>query len=95
MSPRFAVGETVVVAEHQSAGHVRTPHYIKGKRGTIERICGAFRRPEELAYGRWEGTAVPLYRVRFDQREVWPDYAGAADDTLDLELYEPWLEADR
>ncbi len=34
----------------------------------------------------------PLYRVRFAQSRVWPDYSGAPGDTLDVELYEHWLE---
>jgi nitrile hydratase subunit beta len=30
--------------------------------------------------------------VRFRQREVWPDYAGRADDTIEIEIYQHWLE---
>ena len=63
--------------------------------GTVERVCGEFRDPQELAYGRSGEPKQVLYRVRFAQRDVWPDYAGAADDTIDIELYEPWLEAAR
>ena len=66
--------------------------YIRGKRGVVERICGAFRNPEQLAYGRWDGPTLPLYRVRFAQRDVWPDYGGAEGDSVDVELYEHWLE---
>jgi nitrile hydratase len=47
--------------------------------------------PEQLAYGH---TGVPgkiLYRVRFQQRELWPDYGGSDHDTLELEIYEHWL----
>jgi nitrile hydratase len=32
-----------------------------------------------------------LYRVRFAQAEVWPDYDGPAVDTIDVDLYEHWL----
>jgi len=92
MSPRFGPGEPVRVLERAVTGHVRTPRYIRGKRGVVERICGEFRSPEELAYGRYGGEREPLYRVRFAQPEVWPDYAGAAEDTLDVEIYERWLE---
>jgi len=34
----------------------------------------------------------PLYRVRFRQSDVWPDYGGQAADTVDIEIYEHWLE---
>jgi nitrile hydratase subunit beta len=30
--------------------------------------------------------------VRFPQKRVWPDYDGAAGDTIDIEIYEHWLE---
>jgi hypothetical protein len=92
MSPQFAPGQPVRVIEREANGHARTPRYVRGKRGVVERICGAFRAPEELAYGKYDGEPRPLYRVRFAQREVWPDYAGTSGDTLDVEIYEHWLE---
>jgi len=88
----FAPGAPVRVRAAAPPGHVRTPWYIRGKRGVIERLCGSFRNPEELAYTRSGLPKVPLYRVRFDQHEVWPDYAGPADDTLDVEIYQHWLD---
>ena len=77
MSARFRVGDPVSVRTGHSFAHVRTPHYIKGKRGVIERICGEFRNPEELAYARDGLPRRPLYRVRFEQAHVWSGYAGA------------------
>ena len=95
MNPRFAPGQAVVVAARESAGHVRTPRYVRGKRGVVERVCGVFRNPEELAAGNRDATRYPLYRVRFAQRELWPAYAGPTGDTVDVELYEHWLEDGR
>lgn len=92
MSPRFKPGDTVTVRRAYPPGHIRTPHYIRGHRGVVERICGSFANPEELAFGRKGLPALPLYRVRFAQRQVWPDYAGANGDTVDIEIYEHWLE---
>ncbi len=92
MNARFAAGDPVRVRALERLGHVRTPRYVRGKRGVVERLCGAFRNPEELAYGRCDGAALPLYRIRFAQRELWPDYAGAAGDSVDVEIYEHWLE---
>jgi nitrile hydratase subunit beta len=90
---RFAVSERVRVKHANPPGHRRTPSYIRGKTGEIERICGAFRNPEELAYGFDGLPARVLYRVRFKQRDVWPDYRGSSADILEMELYEHWLEA--
>ncbi len=89
---RFGPGDPVQVRFAQPPGHVRTPYYIRGKTGEVERICGAFRNPEELAYGRVDGPKIALYRVRFRQIEIWPDYGEAAGDTIDIEIFEHWLE---
>jgi nitrile hydratase len=91
--PRFGAGDAVAVRAAYPIGHVRTPYYIRGKRGVIERLCGAFGNPEELAYARSGLPRQPLYRVRFLQREVWPDYRGHPQDTVDVEIYQHWLEA--
>ena len=48
--------------------------------------------PEELAFGRDGNPKQPLYRVRFMQTEVWENYAENPDDTVDIEIYEHWLE---
>lgn len=89
---RFDVGDKVRVRRADPPGHRRTPLYIRGKQGVIERVCGAFPNPEELAYGFDGKPARVLYRVRFMQREVWPNYSGPSQDTLELEIYEHWLE---
>jgi hypothetical protein len=90
--PLFSAGEHVHVRQVDSQGHIRTPHYIRGKTGVIERFVGFFRNPEELAYGRGGEPRRALYRVRFVQSHVWPDYDGAAGDTLDIDIYEHWLQ---
>jgi nitrile hydratase beta subunit-like protein len=92
VAARFKVGDRVRVREMFPLGHIRTPWYIRGKSGIVERLCGAYPNPEELAYQRSGLPAQPLYRVRFLQREVWPGYSGPQDDTVDLEIYQHWLE---
>lgn len=92
-APRFRAGDRVRVRAAYPIGHVRTPYYVRGKRGVIERLCGAFPNPEERAYAR-PGPVQPLYRVRFLQGDVWPDYAGQALDVVEVEIYEHWLEAE-
>jgi len=52
VAARFRVGDRVTVRAAYPLGHVRTPHYIRGKSGVIERLCGAYPNPEELAYAR-------------------------------------------
>lgn len=89
---RFKVGDRVVIKRSFPPGHRRTPYYIRGKQGVIERICGAFPNPEELAYGFDGEPRKVLYRVRFAQNHVWEDYGGPAHDVIEMEIFEHWLE---
>lgn len=91
MSGDFRPGDKVRVVRTHPPGHRRTPYYVRGKIGEIERVCGAFPNPEELAYGFDGLPRKMLYRVRFRQAEVWPDYAGSDGDTVDVDIYEHWL----
>ena len=90
--PRFRTGERIKVIRAAPLGHVRTPWYIRGHVGVIERLCGSFGNPEELAYARGGGPKQPLYRVRFKQNEVWPDYSGNEEDVVEIEIFQHWLE---
>ena len=92
VAARFRPGDRVKVRRAFPPGHLRTPWYIRGRTGEIERICGAFANPEELAYNRPGLPRQPLYRVRFRQAELWPDYAGRPEDTIEIEIYQHWLE---
>ena len=90
---RFQRGERVVVARRYPPGHLRTPYYCRGKAGVVERVLSAFLNPEEEAYGLYDRPPVTLYRVRFRQVDLWPEYAGPLHDTVDIEIYEHWLES--
>ncbi len=92
VQPRFRTGEKVRVMKAYPPGHVRTPYYIRGCVGEVERLCGSFPNPEELAQMRNGLPPQPLYRVRFRQQEVWPDYAGNPSDVLEVEIFQHWLE---
>ncbi len=81
----------VRVAAMMPPGHVRTPAYLRGKTGTIERALGAFANPEKLAYGL-PAEKRRLYRVRFTMDELWGAEAETPGDTLDAEIYDHWLE---
>lgn len=89
--PKFAVGQKVRVLELDKSGHIRTPHYIRRKVGTVIQYCGAFLNPEELARGNTAGPVVENYRVAFRQKDIWPDYEGGDADSLVMEVYHHWL----
>ena len=89
---RYGPGQRVRVRSAPSVGHVRTPGYVKGKVGRVEWAHGVFGNPESLAYGGDGLPGQPLYLVAFEQREVWPGYAGEPGDRIFVDVYEHWLE---
>jgi nitrile hydratase len=92
MSDRFAIGDRVRVRAAFPPGHVRTPHYLRGRRGEILSVLGRFANPEELAYGRDGRPERALYRVRFAHADLWQDDRGAACDSAVADIFEHWLE---
>ena len=91
MAKPFAPGQAVRVREDYPPGHIRTPVFIRGKHGVITRDFGEYDNPEITTY-ELEGPQKTLYEVRFRQIDVWPDYAGSEADTLDIDIFEHWLE---
>lgn len=88
---RFAAGDRVRIDDRAEPRHHRVPAYAKGRVGQVERVCGAHQAPERIAYG-FSDQPEHLYRVRLRQRDLWPGYAGSAADTLEIEIFEHWLE---
>ena len=90
---RFLAGQRVRVKdarpERIARLHLRTPHYVRGRTGLVERALGTFPNPEDIAFNRPAAPRV-LYHVIFDQPPVWNE--GEPGDTLLIELFEHWLE---
>jgi len=98
-SATFEVGDRVLVRPLEGSlslnqsiwrrPHLRTPGYIFGQEGIIERFLGAFPNPSLRAYGK-EGSDEKLFRVRFGQMNVWNaaglTYSGSDTDTVDVEV---------
>jgi len=89
---RFRLGDRVLVRVGLPPHHIRTPAYIQGKTGRVKTLCGVFRNPESLAYGGLGLPKQPLYRVEFEQTEVWASYRGPAIDKVLIDIYQHWLE---
>ena len=88
----FGVGDRVRVRGARPPGHMRTPWFVRGRAGVVSRQLGEYGNPEELAFGRDGLPKLPLYEVRFRQNDLWAQYQGAETDTIDVDLYESWLE---
>jgi nitrile hydratase len=88
---KFRPGDRVKVRFEDRPGHIRTPWYIRGKTGYVEKIHGEFLNPESLGHG---GDGLPkrvLYSVAFQQDEVWNRYK-VKRDKLFVDIFEHWLD---
>jgi hypothetical protein len=88
----LAAGERVRVATRQHDGHHRTPGYLKGKTGNVERVHASFTNPETRAYGSDGVPEQRLYLVGFALKDVWPGYRGRGSDRVYADVFEHWLE---
>ena len=87
---KFKPGDRVKVKFEDRPGHIRTPWYVRGKTGWIERVYGEFLNPESLAFGRDGLPKKALYLVAFNQKDLW-DTANKSDKLL-VDIYEHWLD---
>ena len=92
VTARYRPGDRVKVRPDTPSGHHRTPGYVKDKTGYVEAYCGHFRNPESLAYGGTGLPKRPLYRVEFEQSEVWTSYSGSSRDKVYVDIFEHWLD---
>ena len=63
IEPRFQSGDRVGVRTAYPLGHVRTPFYVRGKSGVVERLCGIFDNPEERLRATGSASAAALPRA--------------------------------
>ena len=95
IEPAFAIGETVrVLPLYPLRGHIRAPHYLRGRQGAVIRYYGLFHDPTSLATGAGDNPVVGLYQVVFDHRDVWSGRAPAEKGRTRIvaDIYENWLE---
>ncbi len=71
--------------------HVRTPHFLRGREGRIERHLGRFGDPGSLAKGGDGLPKLDLYMVAFERADLFPGTARGRE-TLTADLYDNWLE---
>lgn len=89
--PRFKEGDLIAVKTGPVEQHCRTPTYLRGAHGRIVEVVGQYKNPSELAFHRSGLPALWLYRVIFEQNQIWPKYCGSNRDAVVADLYEHWL----
>src|SRR5262245_25450949 len=88
---RFKAGDRVTVRFEDRPGHLRTPWYVRGKSGWIERVYGDFLNPELLAFGKDGLPKKALYLVGFEHGAVFGGCQSRKDKVL-VDIYDHWLE---
>ena len=88
--PRFAVGHEVRVMTTAMPGHTRCPRYIRGRRGVVVRLDGAYPVPDVEAHHR-QVVREHTYSVRFPAQELWGPTADAGA-AVHVDLHERYLE---
>jgi len=87
--PIFQPGDQVRIATRFPTGHYRVPRYVRGKCGTVEAIIEPVSVDnEEEGFGRNAGSKRHYFRVAIPLAELWPGYAGSANDGLRIEVFE-------
>jgi nitrile hydratase subunit beta len=71
--------------------HIRTPHFVRGRVGRVERFIGEFANPETLAFGGDGLPKIALYMVAFERGDLFPGTVQGRE-TLTADLYDTWLE---
>jgi nitrile hydratase subunit beta len=91
--PLFAQDDRVRITTRFPVGHYRVPTYVRGRRGSVEKVIEpAGIDNEEEGFGRNAGMKRHYYRVVIALSELWPGYAGSYRDALHIEIFETWLE---
>lgn len=89
----FEVGQSVLIKTGPAEDHCRTPSYLRGRRGRIIEVVGFYKNPSLLAFHKPGLPKLWLYRVKFDQPDIWGSYAGNPRDSVVADIYEHWLIA--
>lgn len=87
---RFAPGDRVTIRKGPPEAHCRVPDYLRGRHGEVAEIVGLYRNPSLMAFHKPGLPMLPLYRIRFQQSDLWDTPSGP--DTLMADIYEHWLE---
>lgn len=90
-TPRFELGEKVVIANPPNGDHTRLPGYLRGHEGVVESIAEGNYTYFCSTGADGLGDPVPVYIVRFDPAVLFGGTAEVHRSPVYAELYEPYL----
>ena len=90
--PKFKVGDKVRIKNLPDIFYTRCQMYTRGALATVVEVVYESPAPEDEAWDNTENVEW-FYSLVFKQKDLWPEYPEAyANDTLETELSERWLE---
>jgi nitrile hydratase len=92
-TPRFAVGDHVVIANPPLGEHTRLPGHLRGHAGIVDSVADRNYTYFCSTGADGLGQPVPVYIVRFDPTDLWGATTEAHPSPFYAELYEPYLTA--
>ena len=97
ISPIYKINEKVVTVKYSpnediNGGHTRLPSYVMGREGIISSYNGSHVFPDKNAHANGENP-LPLYTVEFKASELWGVSAENSNDSIYLDLWEPYLKS--
>ncbi|MDV3125324.1 nitrile hydratase subunit beta [Mycobacterium sp. 21AC1] len=90
VEPRFAVGDRVVVRNHNPVGHTRLPGYAKLHNGVIDLHHGFFVYPDTMAHGLGDNPEH-LYCVKFSAGELFGE-RGEPNTWVYVDMWDSYLD---
>ena len=92
-SPRFSIGDRVLVRDIHPAGHTRVPRYVRGVCGEVVHVMPPVPFPDTSAHGLPARSEATVH-VLFEAEDLWTDAAGSRE-TVVVDLWETYLEPAR
>ncbi|MEM7346238.1 MAG: nitrile hydratase subunit beta [Chloroflexota bacterium] len=89
--PKFKVGDIVRAKNMHPVGHTRLPRYCRGKQGIVDFVYDYWR-VDDTQPPDEEHAIEPLYRIKFEARELWGNEA-EANQLLYIDMFESYLDA--
>lgn len=88
--PKFKAGDMIRAKNMHPVGHTRLPRYCRGKLGVVDHYYDYWWVDDTPPAGE-EHAIEPLYRIKFEARELWGDEA-EPNQVLYIDMFESYLE---
>jgi len=90
VAPKFKPGDAVIARNLHPVGHTRSPRYLRGCRGIVDRDHGVFVFADSNAAGTGP-SPQHVYSVRFTAQEIWGPEASSRDNVY-ADLWDDHLD---